>query len=184
MCAQIHRWGLGHIQTCKSGPKVAVLNAQNHKWGLGPFETRNSGDNHAVLNAHNYRWSLWPIETCNSGPKVSVLHAKTTGDGWDTYRLVILVLRTPFAFTNPQVRSGIHRDLYGKLFCSQKCTDQVWNKERLAILVVSTLFRLHKSTGEVWDPERLVILVLKSLFCIHTTTGEGACGFVNEKQCA
>ena len=37
MCAQNHRWGLGHIQTCKSGPKVAVLQAQNHRWGLEPI---------------------------------------------------------------------------------------------------------------------------------------------------
>ena len=26
------------------------------------------------------------------------------------------------------------------------------------------------TTGEVWDPQRLVILVLKSLFCMHKTT--------------
>ena len=28
-------------------------------------------------------------------------------------------------------------------------------------------------TGEVWDPQRLVILVLKSLFWMHKTTGDG-----------
>ena len=31
MCAQNRRRGLGPIQTCKSGPKVAVLHAQNHR---------------------------------------------------------------------------------------------------------------------------------------------------------
>ena len=28
-------------------------------------------------------------------------------------------------------------------------------------------------TGEVWDPQRLVIIVLKSSFCKQKTTGEG-----------
>ena len=33
---------------------------------------------------------------------------------------------------------------------------------------------LHeKTTGDVFDPQRLVILVLKSLFCMHKATGEG-----------
>ena len=31
------------------------------------------------------------IETCNSGPKCAVLHAKTTDEGWDPVRLVILM---------------------------------------------------------------------------------------------
>ena len=35
---------------------------------------------------------MGPIETCNSGPKVAVLHAKTTDEGWDPWRLVILML--------------------------------------------------------------------------------------------
>ena len=48
MCAQNYRWGLGPIQTCKSGPKGAVLHAQNHRWGLGHIETRIWGANHAV----------------------------------------------------------------------------------------------------------------------------------------
>ena len=33
---------------------------------------------------------------------------------------------------------------------------------------------LHeKTTGDVFDPQRLLILVLKSLFCMHKATGEG-----------
>ena len=32
---------------------------------------------------------------------------------------------------------------------------------------------MHKCTGEFWDKERLVILVLMSLFCMHKTTDEG-----------
>ena len=37
---------------------------------------------------------MGPIETCNSAPKVAVLHAKTTDEGWDPWRQVILVLIT------------------------------------------------------------------------------------------
>ena len=32
---------------------------------------------------------------------------------------------------------------------------------------------MHKTTDEVWDTQRLAILVLKSLFCMHKTTDEG-----------
>ena len=58
-----HRWRLGPIETCNSGPKVALLNAQNHRSGLGPIETSNSGANRAVLHLQNDRWGLVPIKT-------------------------------------------------------------------------------------------------------------------------
>ena len=57
MSAQNHRWGLGPIQTCKSGPKVAVLHVQNHRWGLEPIET---SANHTGLYAQNDKWGLDP----------------------------------------------------------------------------------------------------------------------------
>ena len=85
---------LGPIETCKSGPKVAVLHAQNHRWLLEPLETSNSGANHAFLHAQNDRRGLETIEFCNSGPKVADLHAKSTDEGWNPYRLDILVLST------------------------------------------------------------------------------------------
>ena len=44
-----------------------------------------------------------------------------------------------------------------------KSTDEGRDPERLAILLLITLFCMHKMTGEVWDPERLVILIRKSL---------------------
>ena len=47
------------------------------------------------------------IETFNSGPKVAVLHAKATNEGWDPWRLEILVLIT--------------------LFCMHKTTGEVWD---------------------------------------------------------
>ena len=39
----------GTIQTCNSGPNVAVLHAQIHRSGLGPIETCNSDPKVAVL---------------------------------------------------------------------------------------------------------------------------------------
>ena len=47
---------------------------------------------------------MGPIETCISGPKVAVLNPKTTLEGWDPWRLVILML--------------------GKVFCMKKITDE------------------------------------------------------------
>ena len=100
MPAQNHSCGLGPIQTCKSGPKVAVLHikntqmragthidlsfwrktrcfaSKNHTWGLG----RNFSPKVAVLNTQNYRWRLEPIETSNSGANHAVLHAQN--DRW------------------------------------------------------------------------------------------------------
>ena len=57
---------------------------------------RHSGSKHAVLHSQINRQSLGPIETCNSDPKDAVLHAKTTDEGWDPQRLVILMLITLF----------------------------------------------------------------------------------------
>ena len=62
----------------------AVLHAQNDRWGVGPIETIKSGHYNAVVNAQNHRWGLGPIETCNSGAKVAVLNAKeTVREVWD-----------------------------------------------------------------------------------------------------
>ena len=71
------------------------------------METRHLGANHGVLHAQNDRLCLGPIETCHSGPKVAVLHPKTTDEGWNTYRLDILLLST--------------------LLCVHKSTDEVWD---------------------------------------------------------
>ena len=56
------------------------------------METSISGANPAVLHAQNDRLCLGPIETCYSGPKVAVLLPKTTDEGRDPSRLVILTL--------------------------------------------------------------------------------------------
>ena len=72
------------------------------------METRNSGANHAVLHARYDRRGQGTIETCNSGPKVAVSQAKTTDEGRDKLRLVILVLKSLFRKQKPQ--TGTHRD--------------------------------------------------------------------------
>ena len=82
--------------------------------------TSISSANYDVLHTQNDRSCLGPIETCYSGPKVAVLHAKTTDEGWAIRRLGILVL--------------------GTLFCMQKSTDEVWDPETHAILVLRSPF--------------------------------------------
>ena len=61
------------------------------------METSFSDARHAVLHAENHRWGRRPTETCYSGPEVAGLHAKTTDEGWDPYRLVILMLGMLFS---------------------------------------------------------------------------------------
>ena len=112
----------------------------------------HSRSKHAVLHSQINRRILGPIETGNSDPKVAVLLIKIPDEGWDPYRLVILMLIT--------------------LFCMHKATGEVWDPWRLVILMLITLFCMHKTTGEVWDPWRPVILVLITLFCMHKATGE------------
>ena len=133
-------------ETCKSGLKIAVCDAKttNEGWNpqrlvipmlkslfwmqkkwqqrrdLGPIETWNSGSKSAVLHSQVNRRSLGPIETCNSDPKVAVLHAKTTDEGWDHWRLVILILIT--------------------LFWMHITTGEDWDQWRLVILALITLF--------------------------------------------
>ena len=108
--AQSQRWGLEPIESFYSCVKLAVMCAQNHRWGLGTIETWNSGPKCAVLQAQNGRWNLGPIEICYSGSKVAVLHAKTTDEGWDPWKLVILMLITLFCMQKPLKRAGTHRD--------------------------------------------------------------------------
>ena len=71
------------------------------------MEISISGANPDVSHAHITRRSLGLIETCISGPKGAVLHVKTTHEGWDPWRLVILVLIA--------------------LFHLHKSTGEVWN---------------------------------------------------------
>ena len=93
------------------------------------MEISNSGANRAISHAKISRRSLGPIGTCNSNPKDVVLQAKTTDEGWDPWRLVIVMLIA--------------------LFYMHKTTAEVWDTWRLVILLLITLFCMHKTTGEV-----------------------------------
>ena len=143
----------GTYRDLKFWSKMRCLACKNHRWGLGHIETSNSGANHSILHAHNDRLCLGLIETCFTGPKVALLHPKTTHEGWDPWRLVILMLLT--------------------LHCRQKITGEVWDPQRLVILVQKSLFCMQKPQVGSIHLQRLVILVLKSLFCTHKTAGEG-----------
>ena len=49
---------------------------------------------------------------------------KTTDEGWDQYRLINLVVKSPL--------------------CMHKTTDEVWDPHRLVILVLKSLFCMQK----------------------------------------
>ena len=53
------------------------------------------------------------------------------------------------------------------LFCMHKTTGEGWNQYSLFIFMLSTQLCVLKTTDEVWDPWRLVILVQNALFCMQ-----------------
>ena len=103
-------------------PSSAVLYIQNS--GFRTIETNNADVNQAILHAQHDRLCLGPIGTCSSGPKVAVLHPKTTDEGWESKRLVFLMLIT--------------------LFCLHKTTGEVWDPYRFVILVQKSQFCMQK----------------------------------------
>ena len=152
-------------------PKSRCSACINHWWGLGPIETSNSDAKHAVLHAQNHGevWDTYRLVILVI-KSLFWLHI-TTDEGWDEFKLAILVLITLFC---------MHWGLGTIETCNSspkftalhaKTTDEGWDTERQVILMLSMLFLVHKSAGEGWDPLRHVILVLKSLFCIQKSTG-------------
>ena len=109
--AQNDRWCLGPLEIFLFVSKSRCFACKTHRWGLGPIETSNSCAKDAVFHAHNDRFCLGLLETCYCCPKVAVLHAKNTHEGWDPWRLVILMLSTLFSCKKRQVMPGTHRDL-------------------------------------------------------------------------
>ena len=87
MSAQNHRSGLGVLQTCKSGLKVAVFR----------YKTTDEG-----WNPHSLFILVLSTLLCM---------LKTTDEVWDPYRLVSLILKSLFCMKKPQMRSGTHTDL-------------------------------------------------------------------------
>ena len=51
----------------------------------------------------------------------------------------------------------------------EKNTDEVFDPQRLVILVLKALFYMHRTTGDGWKQYSLVILVQITLFCIQKT---------------
>ena len=76
MSVQYQTLGLGHIQSCRSGPKVTVLHAKSSSEVCDPQRLVN-----LVLKS------------------LFFMH-KTTGDCLNPYRLDILVLCTPLCVTD------------------------------------------------------------------------------------
>ena len=54
----------------------------------------------------------------------------------------------------------------------EKPTGDVFDTQRLVILVLKSLFCMHKATGEGWIEYWLFILVLSSQLCVLITTDE------------
>ena len=126
-----HWWGLGPIEISISDAKHALVHAQNDRSCLGNIETCYSGPEVAVLHAKATGGVLDPQK-----PQILVLKSlffihKTTGEVWnqyslvlstllwvlkptyevwDPYRLVSLVLNSLFSCTKPQMRAGTNRD--------------------------------------------------------------------------
>ena len=170
MSAQNHRWGVGPIQTCKSGPRVTVLHEKRTQMRAGThldltfwcksrcfacIKRQVMSWTHrdllfrskvADLHEKNHRWGQAPIETSNSDARHHVLHAENHRWGLGP------IERCNFG---PKVAA-----------LNTQNTDEGWNPYSLFTLVLSTLLWVLKTTDEVWDQYRLVSLVLESLFCM------------------
>ena len=53
-----------------------------------------------------------------------------------------------------------------------KTSGVVFDRQRLEILALKSLFFMHKSTGEGWNQYSLFILVLSTKLCVLKTTDE------------
>ena len=74
------------MQTCKSGPKVAILHPKTRDEGWDPQKL--------VI------------------PMIITMFCmhKTAGEVWEQWRRVVQVQKSLFCMKNPQMRSGTHRD--------------------------------------------------------------------------
>ena len=101
---------------------------------------------------------------------------KTTDEGRNPYRLVILVQITLFCMhKTTSSRLGPIETCYSGpevAVLHAKTTGGVLDPQRLVILVLKSLFCMHKTTGEGWNQYSLFILVLSTLLCVLKTTDE------------
>ena len=87
------RW-LVPIETSNSDVKPAVVRAQNDRSCLRPIETCYSGPEVAVLNAKTTGEAFDRQGLVNIALKSLFCMHKTRGEGWNQYSLFILVLST------------------------------------------------------------------------------------------
>ena len=155
MCAQNHRWGLGHIQTCKSGPKVAVLHIKKTQMRAGTHidlsfccksHRSSCTKRQAMSGTHkdllirsksrcfaskNHTWGLGPIETSNSDARHAVLHVPN--DRW-----CLGPIETFYSGAN-------HADLHAQNDRWDLVPIETW------MLVQISLFCNAKTADEGWD---------------------------------
>ena len=198
MCAQNHRWGVGPIQTCKSGPKVTVLHEKKIQVRAGTHiglsfwcksrcfactkrQVRSGthrdslfGSKTRCFACKNHRWGLEPIETSANHALVHVQNVRSYLGNIETCysdpEVTVLHAKTTGEVLDTQKLVIL---ILNSLFCMHKTTGEDWKQYSLFVLVLSTLLWVLKTADEVWDPYRLVSLVLKLLFCMHKTTDEG-----------
>ena len=84
------------IETSNTDAKHALVHAQNDRSYLGLIETCYSGPEVAVLHAKTTCGALDPQKLVILVLKSLFCMYKTTGEVWDQYRLVSLVLKALF----------------------------------------------------------------------------------------
>ena len=126
-----HRWGLEPIETSNSGANHADLHGQNEKSCVGNIETCYSGPEVAVLIAKSTGGVLDPQKLVILVLKTLFCMHKTTGEVWKKYSLFVLVLSTLYwvlktaeEVWDPYRLVSLVQKL---LFCMHKSTDKVWD---------------------------------------------------------
>ena len=111
---------LGHIETCYSGPEVAVLHAKTTGGVLDPqrlvilvLKSPFCMDKTTVEGWNPYSLFILELSTL-----LCVL--KPTDEVWDPYRLVSLVLKSQLCMhKKTQIRAGTYIDL--SFWCKSRC---------------------------------------------------------------
>ena len=137
------------MEICNSDANQAVVHAQNHRSRLGPIDTCYSGPEVAVLDAKATGGVLDPQRLVILVLMSLFCMHNTTGEGWNPYSLFILVLSSLLCVLKTTDEGwNPHRvviPLLIKMFFKHKATGEVWEPWRLVILVKYSLFCKQKS---------------------------------------
>ena len=101
---------MGPIETSDSDAKHALAHAQNDWSCLGHIETCYSGPEVAVLYAKTSDEVWDPYRLVSLVLNTLICMHKTAGEVWYTQRLWILVQKSLFCMQKPQMSDGTHRD--------------------------------------------------------------------------